>query len=95
MGLAPWQQWCKQPNLSQQIIVYEVTCHPVHTWSLLQLTAAASDVCGGATAAAAAGDSAMVGPVETEEAMGSCDHGDLGAGGGMLVSGRVVAGVPS
>ena len=37
----------------------------------------------------------MVGPVETELTMGSWDHGDLGAGGGMLVSGSVVAGVPS
>ena len=37
----------------------------------------------------------MVGPVETELTMGSWDQGDLGAGGGMLVSGSVVAGVPS
>ena len=29
MGRAPWQQWWKQPNLSQQQIVYEVTVHPV------------------------------------------------------------------
>ena len=30
MGRSPWQQWWrKQPNLSQQTIVYKVTGHPV------------------------------------------------------------------
>ena len=29
MGRSPWQQWWKQPNLSQQRKVYEVTVHPV------------------------------------------------------------------
>ena len=53
-------------------------------------TDAASNVGGGG-----AGVAVMVGPVDTELTMGSCDHGDLGAGGGMLVSGSVVAVVPS
>ena len=53
-------------------------------------TDAASNVGGGG-----AGVAVIVGPVETELTMGSCDHGDLGAGGGILVSGNVVAGVPS
>ena len=33
MGRSPWQQWWKQPNLSRQRIVYEVTGHPVFEWT--------------------------------------------------------------